>query len=983
MAKAQSQTNTQSFLTGVNAEYIAHLFAKYQKSPSSVDQSWQDFFRGLSDSELDILREMHGASWTPNENRMDGRGFSAAQAAGQAQSMAMPQQVYYQPAPQPTAMQSVSTSNDADIQQAIRDSIRAIQLIRAYRVRGHLIADLDPLGLREIKEHPELNPEHYGFTERDYDRLIRLDGVLGMEQANLHEILSAVKQTYCQKIGVEFMHMSSPEEKAWIQQRIEAPRNHTDFTTNGKRAILERLTAAETFEQFLAKKYPGTKKFGIDGGEILIPAIEQIMKRGGQMGLKEMVIGMAHRGRLNVLANVMGKPFSAIFAEFLGIKTQPDDVLGSGDVKYHLGTSSDRYFDGNNIHLSLTANPSHLEAVNPVCIGKTRAKQYQRNDKDGTKVMPILLHGDAAFAGQGIVAETLMISELDGYSVGGTMHIVINNQIGFTTMPQYSRSGPYCTDVAKLLSAPIFHVNGVDPEAVIHVARIATEFRQECKKDVVIDIICYRRFGHNEGDEPAFTQPEMYRVIKDHPTTRALYAQQLQDEGVIKHDEADTIKDEITRMLEESFKAATSYKQNQADFLQGAWSDMQIAEAEDSPRRGHTAIDNETFLKVGKALTSTPENFNIHSKLERFIDARKEMFETGEGFDWATAEALAFGSLLSEGYGVRLSGQDCGRGTFSQRHAKMYDQTDGHVYQPLQNIAPDQAPFEVHDSPLSEFAVLGYEYGFSLAEPKWLTLWEAQVGDFVNGAQTMIDQFISSGESKWLRMSGLVMLLPHGYEGQGPEHSSCHPERFLSLSAEDNWQVVNATTPANYFHVLRRQMVRNFRKPLIMFTPKSLLRHKLCISPAAMMTGESTFHRVLWDDAELAGQLKPKNDIKRVVVCTGKVYYDLYQAREEKGIKDVAILRLEQLYPYPESALVEELQKYPNAEVVWCQEEPKNSGYWYFIDRRLEVTMEKAKIKAKRPSYVGRKASASPATGSAGVHKAEQEQLVNEALTVS
>ena len=984
---AQPKTNNTSFLTGVNSEYIAHLFAKYQQSPNSVDASWQDFFQSLNDSDLDILREMHGASWTPDENRMDGRGFSATQAAGQAQGTAMPNQMLQQPYcqnPAPAQPQtSVSTSGDADIQQAIRDSIRAIQLIRAYRVRGHLIADLDPLGLREIKEHPELNPEHYGFTERDYDRPIRLDGVMGLEQANLHEILSAVKQIYCQKIGVEFMHMSSPEEKAWIQKRIEAPRNHTDFTTNGKRAILERLTAAETFEQFLAKKYPGTKKFGIDGGEVLIPAIEQIMKRGGQMGLKEMVIGMAHRGRLNVLANVMGKPFSAIFAEFLGINTRPDDVLGSGDVKYHLGTSSDRDFDGNNIHLSLTANPSHLEAVNPVCIGKTRAKQFQRDDYDGTKVMPILLHGDAAFAGQGIVAETLMISELDGYSVGGTMHVVINNQIGFTTMPQYSRSGPYCTDVAKLLSAPIFHVNGDDPEAVIHVARIATEFRQEFNKDVVIDIICYRRFGHNEGDEPAFTQPEMYREIKNHPTTRAIYAQQLQEEGVIKADEADTIKDEVTRMLDESFKAATNYRQNQADFLQGAWSDLEIAEAEDNPRRGDTAINEDTFKTVGSALTCTPEEFNIHSKLQRFLDARKEMFESGEGFDWATAEALAFGSLVHEGYGVRLSGQDSGRGTFSQRHAKMYDQTDGHVFQPLQHISNGQAPFEVHDSPLSEFAVLGYEYGFSLAEPKWLTLWEAQFGDFVNGAQTMIDQFISSGESKWLRMSGLVMLLPHGYEGQGPEHSSCHPERFLSLSAEDNWQVVNATTPANYFHVLRRQMVRNFRKPLIMFTPKSLLRHKLCVSSASMMMGDSTFHRVLWDDDELAGKLKPKKDIKRVIVCTGKVYYDLYQAREDKGIKDVVILRLEQLYPYPQSAIVEELKKYPNAEVIWCQEEPKNSGYWQFIDRRLEASMEAAKMKSKRPSYIGRDAAASPATGSAGVHKQEQEQLVSKALTVS
>lgn len=967
---AQAQSKNQTFLTGANAEYIAHLFTQYQKSPMSVDRSWQEFFANLNESDLDILREMHGPSWTPDENRMDGRGFIASQGAQQAQAHA----------PMPQQYQSPQMAGDAGLQQSVRDSIRAIQLIRAYRVRGHLIADLDPLDLREIKHHPELNPEHYGFTEKDYDRQIQLDGVLGMERANLHEILSAVKQTYSGKIGVEFMHMSSPEEKAWVQQRIETPMNQTDFTEKGKIAILERLTAAESFEQFLAKKYPGTKKFGIDGGEVLIPAIEQIMKKGGQLGLKEMVIGMAHRGRLNMLANVMGKPFTAIFAEFLGIKTQPDDVLGSGDVKYHLGTSSDRDFDGNNIHLSLTANPSHLECVNPVCIGKVRAKQHQRGDADGTQVMPILLHGDAAFAGQGIVAETLMISELDGYSVGGTMHVVINNQIGFTTMPQYSRSGPYCTDVAKLLSAPIFHVNGDDPEAVVHVARIATEFRQKFNKDVVIDIICYRRFGHNEGDEPAFTQPVMYQKIKEHPSTRTLYAQQLEQEGVLSADDVKSIQDKATQTLDEAFQAASNYKPNEADFLQGAWSDMAVADSEEKPRRGDTALDDKTYDVIGKGLTTTPEDFNIHSKLKRFLDARKAMFKDGVGFDWATAEAMAFGSLCHQGHGVRLSGQDCGRGTFSQRHAKMYDQTDGHIYQPLQNISPDQANFEVHDSPLSEFAVLGYEYGFSMAEPKWLTLWEAQFGDFVNGAQTIIDQFISSGESKWLRMSGLVMLLPHGHEGQGPEHSSCHPERFLSLSAEDNWQIVNATTPANYFHVLRRQMVRNFRKPLIMFTPKSLLRHKLCVSDKKMFTGDSTFHRILWDDAEIAGALNKPKDIKRVVLCTGKVYYDLYQAREEKKIKDVVILRLEQLYPFPMGALADELAKYEHADVVWCQEEPKNTGYWEFVDRRIEGSLSIAKHKAARPSYIGRKSAASPATGNAGVHKAEQDGLVNEAL---
>jgi 2-oxoglutarate dehydrogenase E1 component len=972
---SQSNAKNASFLTGTNAEYIAHLFAEYKKSPHTIDVSWRNFFESLTDSDLDILREMHGASWTPDENRMEGRGFATVIDVNSSTQVSMPMAT-------PINVQPISHGSNGDIQQAVRDSIRVIQLIRAYRVRGHLVANLDPLGMRTQESHPELDPTHYGFTPADFDRPIQLDGVLGMQNGTLNQIITALKQIYCGSIGIEFMHLSDPAEKAWVQQRIEEPRNHTDFTVNGKRAILERLTAAESFEKFLAKKYPGTKKFGVDGGEVLIPAIEQIMKRGGQLGLKEMVLGMAHRGRLNVLANVMGKPFSAIFAEFLGKKTTRDDVLGSGDVKYHLGTSSDRDFDGNTIHLSLTANPSHLECVNAVVIGKVRAKQYQKNDVDGTQVMPILLHGDAAFAGQGIVAETLMISELDGYSVGGTMHVVINNQIGFTTMPKYSRSGPYCTDVAKLLSAPIFHVNGDDPEAVVHAARIATEFRQEFNKDVVLDITCYRRFGHNEGDEPAFTQPLMYQNIKSHKTTRALYAEQLEDENVLTDGEAKVIEDDMNTMLQDSFDAANNYQANTADFLQGMWSDMAVADSKDQARRGKTAIDNQTLKTVGDALTTIPSDFKIHSKLKRFIDARKAMFETGKGVDWATAEAMAFGALVDQGYGVRLSGQDCGRGTFSQRHAKMYDQETAEIYEPLSNVSADQANFEVHDSPLSEFAVLGFEYGFSLAEPKWLTLWEAQFGDFVNGAQTIIDQFISSGESKWLRMSGLVMLLPHGYEGQGPEHSSAHPERFLDLSAEDNWQIVNLTTPANYFHALRRQMVRNFRKPLVIFTPKSLLRHKSCVSDVAMMTGDSTFHRVLWDDAELLGDLNKPKDIKRVVLCTGKVYYDLYQAREEAGIKDVVILRLEQLYPFPHDALVEELQKYPKADVVWCQEEPENYGYWYFVDRRIEGVLTELKHKAGRPFYVGRKAAASPATGSAAVHKAEQEKLASDALKV-
>jgi len=964
-----------SFLTGINSEYIAHLYAKYLSSPASVDQSWQQFFDGLEDDEVAVLKEMHGASWTPNENRREMNSFAVSHAA-QAQQIPMMQPIYQQPvyaAPMPQG--SSQTSEEA--RKATLDSVRAIMLIRAYRVRGHLEADLDPLGLMKKNYHAELDPRHYGFTEADYDRPIFIDGVLGMETATLREILAALKATYCGKIGVEFMHMSDPEEKAWVQERIEAPRNKTDFTVNGKRAIYQRLVAAEGFENFLHVKHTGTKRFGVDGGEALIPCIEQIMKRGGQLGMEEIAVGMAHRGRLNVLTNVMGKSFTAVFSEFQGQSSTPDDVLGSGDVKYHMGTSSDRDFDGNTIHLSLTANPSHLEFVNPVVIGKVRAKQVQRGDTQSKAVLPLLLHGDAAFAGQGVVPETLMISELPGYRVGGTMHIVINNQIGFTTRPKFSRSGPYCTDVAKLLSAPIFHVNGDDPEAVVHVARIATEFRQKFKKDVVIDMFCYRRYGHNEGDEPSFTQPLMYKKISEHKTTRQLYGEQLVCEKVLTEEEAQGIVDEFNQYMEESFEATKSFKPNKADYLEGAWSGFKVAP--DGDRRGKTDVEIDVLKRIGQVLTTVPEDFNANSKILRQLKAKEQMFETGEGIDWATAEALAFGTLLDEGFAVRLSGQDCGRGTFSQRHAKLYDQDTEKKYTPLKHVSPDQPKFEVHDSPLSELAVMGFEYGYSLADPKTLVMWEGQFGDFVNGAQVIIDQFISSGETKWLRMSGIVLLLPHGYEGQGPEHSSARLERFLQSSAEDNWQVANCTTPANYFHILRRQMCRDFRKPLVLMTPKSLLRHKLCVSTLEEFGPKSTFHRVLRDHDK--DSLAKPEKVKRVVLCTGKVYYDLLQERRDRKINNIMILRLEQLYPFPHEALKHELKDYKNAEIVWCQEEPKNMGAWSFVEPYIEEILKELQHNALRPAYVGREAAASPATGNLKKHNAQQAKLVDEALS--
>ncbi|GJL85115.1 MAG: 2-oxoglutarate dehydrogenase subunit E1 [Micavibrio sp.] len=969
---AQANQN-QTFLTGANAEYIAHLYSEFLSNPSKVDGSWRDFFIGLNDDEVALLQELHGASWTPAENRKSSRRFdhmgAGAHIDGEQQAM--------EPSPLPPKSNGSDVSQEA-IQRATLDSVWALRLIRAYRTRGHMLADLDPLQLKEKEYHPELDPADYGFTDDDYNRPIFIGGSLGMEYATLSDIISALEQTYCQTIGVEFMHLTDPEERDWIQKRIEEPRNKTDFTDNGKKAILQRLVAAESFEQFLHKKHTGTKRFGIDGGESVIPAIEQIMKRGSQLGLEEVIIGMAHRGRLNVLANVMGKPFTTIFAEFQGQSSTSDDVMGSGDVKYHLGTSSDREFDGQNVHLSLTANPSHLEFVNPVVIGKVRAKQVQKDDLEGTKVLPLIFHGDAAFAGQGITAETLMISELPGYRVGGTIHIVINNQIGFTTMPAFSRSGPYSTDVAKMLASPIFHVNGDDPEAVVHVSRIATEFRQKFRRDVVIDIFCYRRYGHNEGDEPAFTQPLMYKKIATQETTRSKYAKQLIAEKVMTEEESKAVVDEFTKYLDEAFEATKNYKPNDADFLEGVWQGLETASGE--ARRGKTDVSDADIQAVGKVLTDVPKGFTINKKLQRVLDAKTKMLESGEGYDWAMAEALAFGTLLKDGYAIRLSGQDVGRGTFSHRHAIWRDQENEDKHIPLQHISEGQPKVEIHDSPLSEMAVLGFEYGYSMADPKTLTLWEAQFGDFANGAQVIIDQFIAAGESKWLRMSGLVLLLPHGYEGQGPEHSSARFERFLQLSAEDNWQVCNCTTPANYFHALRRQMLRDFRKPLIMMTPKSLLRHKLAVSSADMFTDGSTFHRFLWDDDH--EQLLSPDQIKRVVLCTGKVYYDLLAERRERDLKDVAIIRVEQIYPFPMSALGEELAQYKGADIVWCQEEPKNQGPWFFVEPRIEVMLGKIEHQAGRAKYAGRPDAAAPATGLMSRHQAEQAKLVDEALAI-
>ncbi|MWD26722.1 2-oxoglutarate dehydrogenase E1 component [Aquicoccus sp. SCR17] len=974
-----------SFMQGQNAEYLEQLYARYADDPSSVDEAWAAFFREMGDDDTSVRREAAGPSWSRADWPLDPKDDLTAALDGQWPEAVDPQEAKAagKKIAEKAAERGVEVSDKA-IQQAVLDSIRALMLIRAYRIRGHLAADLDPLGLRPPTPHPELDPKTYGFTDQDMDRPIFIDNVLGLQIASMRQIVDIVKRTYCGTFALQYMHISNPEESAWLKERIEGYGKEVKFTREGRKAILNKMVEAEGFEKFLHVKYMGTKRFGLDGGESAIPAMEQIIKRGGALGVKEIVFGMPHRGRLSVLANVMGKPYRAIFNEFQGGSFKPEDVDGSGDVKYHLGASSDREFDGNVVHLSLTANPSHLEAVNPVVLGKARAKQAQLNDAERTAVLPVLLHGDAAFAGQGVVAECFGLTGLVGHKTGGTLHLVVNNQIGFTTAPHFSRSSPYPTDIALMVEAPIFHVNGDDPEAVVHAAKVATEFRQKFHKDVVIDMICYRRFGHNEGDEPMFTNPIMYKKIKRHKTTLSLYTERLVKDGLIPEGEIEDMKASFQSFLNEEFEAGKTYKPNKADWLDGKWSHLDRRD-EDDYQRGETAIKPETMEEVGNALTRTPEGYPVHRTVSRLLEGKKQMFESGEGFDWATAESLAYGSLLTEGYPVRLSGQDSTRGTFSQRHSAFVNQETEERYYPLNNIREGQARYEVIDSMLSEYAVLGFEYGYSLAEPNALVMWEAQFGDFANGAQIMFDQFISSGESKWLRMSGLVCLLPHGFEGQGPEHSSARLERFLQQCGSDNWIVANCSTPANYFHILRRQIHRSFRKPLILMTPKSLLRHKLAVSKTEDFTTGSSFHRVLWDDAEKGNsetKLKKDDKIKRVVMCSGKVYYDLLEERDKRGIDDIYLLRFEQFYPFPAISAVKELERFKGAEMVWCQEEPKNQGAWTFMEPNLEWVLGRIEAKHGRATYVGRPASASPATGLASTHKAQQEALVDQALTI-
>ena len=954
-----------SFLNKSNSAFIEQMYLKFINKDSDLPESWKNYFLDIGD-ELDLIaKEINGPSWSPQKKRID---LDEIQKTIDNKKTNIPKE------------SQQNGIDKIDIKKSNRDSIRAVSLIRSYRQRGHLISKVDPLELREIEYLDELHPESYGFNKEDYKNKIYLDGITNKDYSNIKEILYFLKKTYCGSIGYEYMHISNPSERKWIRDRVEKDENALQFTKNGKNAILNKLIQAEGFEKFLNTKFVGTKRFGLDGAESLIPALEQIIKIGGQFKIKEVKIGMSHRGRLNVLANVLQKSYKRIFNEFAG-EMNDDGEDTAGDVKYHLGASSDREFDGNSVHVSLTDNPSHLEAVNPVVLGQARAKQFFHKDKERNKVIPILIHGDAAFAGQGIVAECFAMSGLPGHNTGGTIHIIINNQIGFTTSPRFARSSPHPSDVAKMVDAPIIHANGDDPEAVVYATRIATEFRLKFNRDVVIDLVCYRRFGHNEGDEPSFTQPLMYKKIRSHPSTTNIYGKKLINENIIIEEDLNLKIKKFKDLLDQQFKTAKDYKPK-IEWFEGTWSRYKPEKGKD--KRGATGVDSNILLNLSNKINEVPSDSNIHKTIKKILETRKKNIEQGFGIDWATAEALAFGSLLEEGYPVRLVGQDSGRGTFSQRHSVLRNQIDNSRYIPLNNISKSQKNFEIVDSFLSELSVLGFEYGYSLVAPNTLTLWEAQFGDFANGAQVIIDQFIASGERKWKRASGLVMLLPHGYEGQGPEHSSARLERFLQLCANDNLQIMNCTTPANYFHALRRQVLRDFRKPLIIMTPKSLLRNKYCVSELKDFSKENSFHRVMWDhsmDPKSKGFIKLKNnsDIKKVILCSGKIYFDLLAAREKIKKNDVIIFRIEQLYPFPAKSLVKELKPFAkNANFYWCQEEPKNMGAWLLVRDYIRWTLDTIKAKNNEISYIGRIPDASPATGYAKRHLSEQQEIINK-----
>jgi 2-oxoglutarate dehydrogenase E1 component len=928
-----------SFLTGSNAAFLDELYHSWSQNPAAVSSDWQQFFNTMENG-------------TTLHTTLTSKKVSA------------------------------EITESGQVTQGMLDSLRALMMIRTFRVRGHLIANLDPLNLEKRNAHPEVDPATYNFGSEDYDRPIFINNMLGLEWATLAEILEKLRATYCGTVGVEYMHIQDSAQKAWIQERVENTGHDLRVTDAQRLKIVHDLTQADAFEHFLHVKFAGEKRFGLEGGESLIPALEAILAKAAHYKVENVVFGTAHRGRLCLLATVLKKPLASLFAKFLHRSSPSEFQVGSGDVKYHMGFSSDREIEGSHLHLSLTANPSHLEAVNPVALGKVRAEQSRLGDTNRNRVMALLIHGDAAFAGQGLVAETLELSSLKGFRTGGTVHIIINNQIGFTTSPPHSRSSPYSSDIAKCIQAPIFHVNADDPEAVVWVASMAADFQREFGQDVVVDMVCYRRYGHNEIDEPSFTQPKMYQAIANHPSTLALYALNLIEKGLITSEQVQEIREKYEEILRQEHDTAlknTNPAPSKADWLEGIWTGIKPSEFKENndDLDTNTGVAPEILLEVAQANFHVPDGFHIHPRIARLFEAKRQTVSRGTDLDWATGEALAIGSLLLEDSPVRLSGQDCGRGTFSQRHAIWVDQETEQNHIPLNNIRRDQKTlFQIVDSPLAEASVLGFEYGYSLASPHSLVMWEAQFGDFANGAQVIIDQFISSGELKWLRLSGLVMLLPHGHEGQGPEHTSARLERFLQLCAESNMRVANCSTPANFFHILRRQVRTDIRKPLILMTPKSLLRHPKATSTFEEMATGTHFLPVI-PDAAIEGW-----QVRRVILCSGKVYYDLLQEREKRQIHTVALVRLEQFYPFPYRQILDVLSYYKAAHLVWCQEEPKNMGAWTFLEWRLEKVLKELESEYSRPVYVGRASAASPATGILSRHQAEQEQLIANALNI-
>ncbi|NVM77938.1 2-oxoglutarate dehydrogenase E1 component [Duganella sp. SG902] len=939
------QYTSNSYLFGGNAPYVEELYEAYLDNPGSVPDNWRAYF--------DAMQHVPAVDGT---NKPDVAHASVIASFAERAKQG--------------PIRTVTASGDPEMG---RKRVAVTQLVAAYRYLGSRWANLDPLQRQERPSIPELEPSFYGFSDADMDTVFNISNTyFGPETATLRDLLNFLRDTYTRSIGAEYMYISDPAEKRWLQERLESIRSTPNFTPEKKKHILERLTAAEGLERYLHTKYVGQKRFSLEGGETFIASIDEIIQRAGEKGVQEIVIGMAHRGRLNVLVNTLGKAPKDLFEEFEG---KHGDDLPAGDVKYHQGFSSDISTTGGPVHLSLAFNPSHLEIVNPVVEGSVKARMDRRGDHAGKQVLPILVHGDAAFAGQGVVMETLNLAQTRGYGTGGTVHIVINNQIGFTTSdPRDARSTIYCSDVVKMIEAPVLHVNADDPEATVLASQIAMDYRAQFGKDIVVDIICFRKLGHNEQDTPALTQPLMYKKIGKHPGTRKLYADKLATQGVIPADGGEQMqaayRDAMDAGKHTVDPVISNFKNKFAvdwlPFLNKKWTDA-----------ADTAVPLTELKRLAGRITTVPENFKVHSLVEKVLADRAAMGRGEVNLDWGMGEHLAFASLVSSGYAVRLTGQDAGRGTFTHRHAVLHDQNrerwDAGTYVPLQNIAEGQAPFTVIDSVLSEEAVLGFEYGYSTAEPNTLTIWEAQFGDFVNGAQVVIDQFISSGEVKWGRASGLVMLLPHGYEGQGPEHSSARPERFLQLCADNNMQVVQPTTASQIFHVLRRQMVRQFRKPLVIMTPKSLLRNKDAGSPLSELA-KGAFQTVIGEVDESIDAKK----VKRVIVCSGKVYYDLVNARKTRGQTDTAILRIEQLYPFPHKAFAAELKKFSAAtEVVWAQDEPQNQGPWFQIQHNIFESLESG----QRLAYAGRPASASPAVGYYDKHYAQQKELLETAFS--